>query len=50
MDDIMVTAQFPKTVDVPFATVTLIFLILFFLEQIARSIVQYQEYCFSFFW
>lgn len=50
VEDIQKAAPLSKIVDVPFAWVTLIFLVLFFVEQILRSIVQYREYCFSFFW
>lgn len=50
VEDIQIATPLDKRVDVPFAWITLIFLVLFFVEQIMRSVVQYSEYCFSFFW
>jgi len=50
MDDVQLGVPMPKTVDIPFAYVTLVFLILFTIEQVVRSVVQFDEYCFSFFW
>ena len=40
----------PKEVDYYFAWVTFFFLVLFCIEQLARSFAQYTEYCFNFFW
>jgi len=49
-EDLMLSVPLEKTVDEPFALVSLVFLVIFSIEQIARSIAQYQEYTFSFFW
>jgi len=50
MDDVQLGVPMPKSVDIPFAYVTLVFLLIFASEQVTRSIVQFNEYCFSFFW
>mmetsp|Transcript_30840 Transcript_30840/g.80463 ORF Transcript_30840/g.80463 Transcript_30840/m.80463 type:complete len:795 (-) Transcript_30840:473-2857(-) len=49
-DDLALGIPLAKDVDVPFAWVTLVFFIVFCLEQVARSIVLYEEYFLSFFW
>ena len=45
MDDFAISIPMDKAVDVPFAYVTLIFLVLFAIEQFTRSLAQYNEYC-----
>ena len=40
MDDMQYGFSMPKDVDVPFAWVTLVFLVVFCVEQLARSIAQ----------
>ena len=50
VDDMAIAVPLDKSVDAPIGYTTLVFLILFAIEQIARSIVQYEEYFLSFFW
>jgi len=50
-DDVMLGAPLPKQgVDVRFAQITLVFLVIFAIEQTARSIVQRKDYFLNFFW
>ena len=49
-EDLQFGAPLDKNVDYTFAIFTLIFLIVFMIEFTARSIAQYDEFCFSFFW
>ena len=49
-EDMALGVPLDKEVDKPFAWTTLCFLIFFALEQLCRSVVQYEEYSFSFFW
>ena len=45
IEDVALAVPLDKAVDVYFAWFTLVFLMLFFVEQVARSIFQYEEYC-----
>ena len=49
-DDIMYGTPLEKSVDVPFAYVSLVFMIVFMIELVARTIAQWDEYAFTFFW
>jgi len=49
IDDLIYGFELPKTVDKPFAWISMIFLILFGLEQLVRTYLD-PHYAFSFFW
>lgn len=49
-EDMAYGVPLPKDVDEPIAVVTLCFLIFFCLEQLARSVVERDNYLFTFFW
>ena len=49
-EDMAFAVPLDKDVDKPFAWTNLFFLIFFTVEQTCRSIAQYEEYCFTFFW
>jgi len=49
-EDMAFAVPLDKDVDKPFAWTNLCFLIFFTVEQTCRSIAQYEEYCFTFFW
>jgi len=50
IDDITIAANWPKEVDLPFAWVSFIFLILFVIDQLVRTWLDWEVYAFSFDW